>query len=251
MRIFKSLLAQWRPTSPVFTTSSPGLFRRLIFKGKALGTRLRFLSTGCRTAIIRAESSNQDGRPMLTYWSTRLCSRWRRNLSQRSNCWGFVFLLLWPVFFSHIVNSGVRLSGLRAFRSFGLKFRFAFCSPLVTADRWSTVCPCEFDCGARYCQFVYILCAGRRHQQLFNLRVLSRTKNFSLLVSLMAILPFEPHTLTLFTTKIADFLTLFKTEFRFLISCLRHLSRNHTLCKTIINIETFSYLIHWQSQNYF
>ena len=30
--------------------------------------------------------------------------------------------------------------------------------------------------------------------------------------------------LTLFTTKIADFPTLFKTEFRFLIPCLRHLS---------------------------
>jgi len=44
-----------------------------------------------------------------------------------------------------------------------------------------------------------------------------------------------PHTLTLFKTKIADFPTLFKTEFRFLISCLRHLTRNHTLCKTIIN----------------
>ena len=28
-----------------------------------------------------------------------------------------------------------------------------------------------------------------------------------------------PHTLTLFKTKIADFLTLFKTEFRFLIPC--------------------------------
>ena len=38
-----------------------------------------------------------------------------------------------------------------------------------------------------------------------------------------------------------------KTEFLFLIPCLRHLNRNHTLCKTIINIET--YLIHWQSQN--
>ena len=59
-----------------------------------------------------------------------------------------------------------------------------------------------------------------------------------------------PHTLTLFKTKIADFPTLFKTEFRFLIPCLRHLTRNHTLCKTIINIETLSYLIHWQSQNY-
>ena len=35
-----------------------------------------------------------------------------------------------------------------------------------------------------------------------------------------------PHTLTLFKTKIADFLTLFKTEFRFLIPCLRHLTRN-------------------------
>ena len=28
--------------------------------------------------------------------------------------------------------------------------------------------------------------------------------------------------------------TLFKTEFRFLIPCLRHLTRNHVLCKTII-----------------
>ena len=59
------------------------------------------------------------------------------------------------------------------------------------------------------------------------------------------------HTLTLFKTKIADFPTLSKTEFRFLIPCLRHLTRNHTLCKTIINIETLSYLIHSQSQNYF
>ena len=39
----------------------------------------------------------------------------------------------------------------------------------------------------------------------------------------------------LFKTKIADFPTLFRTEFRFLIPCLRHLTRNHTLCKTIIN----------------
>ena len=59
-----------------------------------------------------------------------------------------------------------------------------------------------------------------------------------------------PHTLTLFKTNIADFPTLFKTEFRFLIPCLRHLTRNHTLCKTIIDSETLSYLIHWQSQNY-
>ena len=44
-----------------------------------------------------------------------------------------------------------------------------------------------------------------------------------------------PHTLTLFKTKIADVPTLFKTEFRFLIPCLRHLTRNHTLCKTIVN----------------
>ena len=43
------------------------------------------------------------------------------------------------------------------------------------------------------------------------------------------------HTLTLCKTKIADFPTLFKTEFRFLIPCLRHLTRNHTLCKTVIN----------------
>ena len=33
-----------------------------------------------------------------------------------------------------------------------------------------------------------------------------------------------PHTLTLFKTNIADFPTLFKTEFRFLIPCLRHLT---------------------------
>ena len=59
-----------------------------------------------------------------------------------------------------------------------------------------------------------------------------------------------PHTLALFKTKIADFPSLFKTEFRFLIRCLRHLTRNHTLCRTIINIETLSYFIHWQSQNY-
>ena len=32
-----------------------------------------------------------------------------------------------------------------------------------------------------------------------------------------------PHTLTLFKTNVADFLTLLKTEFRFLIPCLRHL----------------------------
>ena len=32
-----------------------------------------------------------------------------------------------------------------------------------------------------------------------------------------------PHTLTLFKTNIADFPTLFKTELRFLIPCLRHL----------------------------
>ena len=36
------------------------------------------------------------------------------------------------------------------------------------------------------------------------------------------------HTLTLLKTNIADFPTLFKTEFRFLIPCLRHL----TLFKT-------------------
>ena len=34
-----------------------------------------------------------------------------------------------------------------------------------------------------------------------------------------------PHVLTLFKTKIADFPTLFKTEFRFLITCLRHLAK--------------------------
>ena len=44
-----------------------------------------------------------------------------------------------------------------------------------------------------------------------------------------------PHSLTLFKTKIVDFSTLFKTEFRFLMPCLRHLTRNHILRKTIIN----------------
>ena len=34
------------------------------------------------------------------------------------------------------------------------------------------------------------------------------------------------HTLTLFKTKITDFPTLFKTEFQFLMPCLRHLTRN-------------------------
>ena len=52
-----------------------------------------------------------------------------------------------------------------------------------------------------------------------------------------------PHTLTLFKTKIADVPTLFKTEFRFLIPCLRHLTRNHTLCKTIINKKNCSSLV--------
>ena len=32
-----------------------------------------------------------------------------------------------------------------------------------------------------------------------------------------------PHTLTLFKTNITDFPTMFKTELRFLIPCLRHL----------------------------
>ena len=34
------------------------------------------------------------------------------------------------------------------------------------------------------------------------------------------------------------------------LPCLRHLTRNHTLCKTIINIETLSHLSHGQSQNF-
>ena len=59
-----------------------------------------------------------------------------------------------------------------------------------------------------------------------------------------------PHTLSLFKTKIADFPILFKAEFRFLVPCLRHLTRNHNLRETINNIETLSYLINWQSQNY-
>ena len=37
-----------------------------------------------------------------------------------------------------------------------------------------------------------------------------------------------PHTLTLFKTNIADFPTHFKTEFRFLMPCLRHLTQLKT-----------------------
>ena len=37
-----------------------------------------------------------------------------------------------------------------------------------------------------------------------------------------------PHSLTLFKTNIADFPTLSKTEFRFLIPCLRHLTQFKT-----------------------
>ena len=37
-----------------------------------------------------------------------------------------------------------------------------------------------------------------------------------------------PHTLTLFKTNIADFPTHFKTEFRFLIPCLGHLTQFKT-----------------------
>ena len=44
--------------------------------------------------------------------------------------------------------------------------------------------------------------------------------------------------------------TCFRQKSLILLPCLRHLTRNHTLCKTITNIETRSYLIHWQSQNY-
>ena len=35
-------------------------------------------------------------------------------------------------------------------------------------------------------------------------------------------------TLTLFKTKISDFATLFKTDFRFFVPCLRHLTQHHT-----------------------
>ena len=42
-----------------------------------------------------------------------------------------------------------------------------------------------------------------------------------------------PHTLTLFKTKIADFPTLFKTEFRFLIPCLRHKTEKKFCCSLV------------------
>ena len=44
-----------------------------------------------------------------------------------------------------------------------------------------------------------------------------------------------PHTLTLFKTKIADFPTLFKAEFRCLIPCLRHLTRDQKkICCSLV-----------------
>ena len=44
-----------------------------------------------------------------------------------------------------------------------------------------------------------------------------------------------PHTLTLFKTNIADFPTLFKTEFRFLIPCLRQIkSCSYKLCGFLV-----------------
>ena len=55
----------------------------------------------------------------------------------------------------------------------------------------------------------------------------------------IALPPGEGHTLTLFKTKIADFRTLFKAELRFLILCLRHLTRILILYKTIRILKLF------------
>ena len=101
--------------------------------------------------------------------------------------WGFCVSLIVVAYFWVISFCRVfRLSGLRAFKSFcsSLKIRILF----VPCNGRSTVCPCEFNCGPNYCQVVYILCAGRHRPKLFNLRVLYRTCN----VSLLAILPLGP-----------------------------------------------------------
>ena len=93
----------------------------------------------------------------------------------------FLFLLLWSCIFESYCLVGFCLSGLQAFRSFCLTFQFPF-------RREVQFCPCEFNCGRHYCQFVYILCAGWRHPKLFNHGVLSQTFDVSLLV----ILSFRP-----------------------------------------------------------
>ena len=61
-----------------------------------------------------------------------------------------------------------------------------------------------------------------------------------------------PHTLTLFKTNIADFPTLFKTEFRFLIPCLRHLTQFKTkIDKSIVlkqaTVDNFPVGVRWIS----
>ena len=58
-----------------------------------------------------------------------------------------------------------------------------------------------------------------------------------------------PHTLTLCKTKSLIFLPCLRenSDFRYPVY---NLTQNHTLCKTIINIEILSYLILQQSQNY-
>ena len=47
----------------------------------------------------------------------------------------------------------------------------------------------------------------------------------------------------IFKTKIAAFPALFETEFRFLIPCVRHVTRNHTVVKSIANHKTIHSLI--------
>ena len=51
-----------------------------------------------------------------------------------------------------------------------------------------------------------------------------------------------PHTLTLFKTNVVDFPTLFKTEFRFLIPCLRHLI-NIRACKNFAVYRPRKYIL--------
>ena len=80
--------------------------------------------------VVIAKSFNQDGRPMLTYWPTTLCLEWRRDLSQRYKCWGFVFLLLWSYIFESYRLVGFSPFWFAGFRSFCLTFGSHLVRPL-------------------------------------------------------------------------------------------------------------------------
>ena len=110
---------------------------------------------------------------VLVHLVLNLCSGWRREPSQRSSYWGFVFLLF----------QSPCLVGFRFFRFTGLskfsftKFRFAFCLPPVTVK--SIVCPCKLNCGRQYWQFVFKLSEVGAIQNCSTFRVLPRTRELN------------------------------------------------------------------------